>query len=251
MLLLFVIFYLLGGIYFISIMSLIGILAYKEIIFLKKYPPIVMFIGLFCIISLILSNSFGFNYISGVNYPSIIGTIIFLILPSLLPKHQKSYTMDDAFGLIGMILFVGIALGSINQIMLSNRYLLLYIISITALNDIFAYLVGVSIGKHKFSKISPKKSIEGLIGGNIAGIVGGIIIHLILIPNSIDFFSLLILTIILSISGQLGDLIFSKIKREKQIKDFSNLIPGHGGILDRLDSVLFTSLMYLFITSIF
>ena len=108
--------------------------------------------------------------------------------------------------------------------------------------DIFAYLIGKRFGKHKFSKVSPKKSIEGCI----AGILGAVIIALIytVAINSIfevqySYVFIGIITAILSIAGQLGDFAASSIKRYVDIKDYSNLLPGHGGMLDRIDSVLF------------
>lgn len=108
--------------------------------------------------------------------------------------------------------------------------------------DTFAYLVGKAIGKHKFSEISPNKTIEGCIGG----LVGCIILMLGYTYICNTYFSLemsyvyiTLLSIILSIVGQIGDFAASSIKRFVGIKDFSNLIPGHGGMLDRIDSVIF------------
>ena len=87
------------------------------------------------------------------------------------------------------------------------------------------------------TKISPNKSWEGAI----AGLIGGSIVAIIVYTNLIGEFSikLVFVTMILSMVGQLGDLVYSKIKRENDIKDFSNLMPGHGGILDRIDSLSF------------
>ena len=108
--------------------------------------------------------------------------------------------------------------------------------------DIFAYLIGKAIGKHKFSKISPKKSIEGCIGGTI----GGVLLVLLYTYVANTFFGVTysylfmgIVGLILSLIGQIGDLVASAIKRYVDIKDYSNLIPGHGGMLDRIDSLLF------------
>ena len=108
--------------------------------------------------------------------------------------------------------------------------------------DTFAYIIGKRFGKHKFSEVSPKKSIEGCI----AGIVGAVIIALIYTYaiNSIKGFEysyiyITIFTIILSIIGQIGDFAASSIKRYVDVKDYSNLIPGHGGMLDRIDSLMF------------
>lgn len=108
-------------------------------------------------------------------------------------------------------------------------------------SDIFAYLVGSRIGKHKFTKISPNKSIEGCV----AGVVGAVVIAIIytIAINSIMHINISVLiasiiVIILSIIGQTGDLAASSIKRYCGIKDFSEVIPGHGGLLDRIDSVI-------------
>lgn len=94
-------------------------------------------------------------------------------------------------------------------------------------------------------KISPAKSWEGAI----AGLIGGSAISIIVYSNLVGNFSikLVIITIILSCVGQMGDLFFSKIKRENEIKDFSNIMPGHGGVLDRLDSLSFVMFVYVII----
>ena len=121
-----------------------------------------------------------------------------------------------------------------------NPYIILGVLLIIWSNDTFAYLIGKKIGKRKlFEKISPKKTIEGFIGGLTAGIIVAII--LALNTNSLNIFNWVVLSIIISIFGSIGDLVASKFKREAKIKDSSNLIPGHGGFLDRLDSLIFIS----------
>lgn len=120
-------------------------------------------------------------------------------------------------------------------------------------NDTFAYLVGKSIGKHKlFERISPKKTIEGFIGGVVFAIFTGFLISKLYIKASPSFSgkSILIWTsiaLIVGIFGTIGDLIESKFKRIAGIKDSGKIMPGHGGILDRLDSVIFVApIVYLF-----
>ena len=107
-------------------------------------------------------------------------------------------------------------------------------------------------GRHKLAPlISPNKTIEGLIGGTLIGTLGGVIFYVLIIKDFQNIFMLILLTLFLSIIGQLGDLVKSSIKRNAGIKDFSNLIPGHGGILDRFDSIIFISLTYIVIVNLF
>jgi phosphatidate cytidylyltransferase len=120
-------------------------------------------------------------------------------------------------------------------------------------NDTFAYLVGKSIGKHKlFERISPKKTIEGFLGGVVFAAFAGFLISKLYIQPNPDFSnrSILIWTIIAliaSIFGTIGDLIESKFKRIAGVKDSGAIMPGHGGILDRLDSVIFVApVIFLF-----
>ena len=120
-------------------------------------------------------------------------------------------------------------------------------------NDTFAYLVGKSIGKHKlYERISPKKTIEGFLGGVAFAIFAGYLISKLYIkpnPNFSDT-SILIWTmiaLIVGVFGTIGDLIESKFKRIAEVKDSGKIMPAHGGILDRLDSVIFVApIVYLF-----
>lgn len=127
-------------------------------------------------------------------------------------------------------------LTAINQ----ERKILIGIFILIWTNDTFAYIVGKSIGKTKlYEKISPKKTIEGFIGGLIFAIVFSVIIAIYYIEQPIYIWSLLAL--ITGLFGTLGDLIESKFKRIAGVKDSGKIMPGHGGILDRLDSIIFAS----------
>ena len=107
-------------------------------------------------------------------------------------------------------------------------------------NDTFAYIVGKSLGKNKLlERVSPKKTIEGFFGGLIAAIIAGLIIF-----NILDIYTLGIwisLGVIASVFGTIGDLVQSNYKRQAGVKDSGNLMPGHGGLYDRLDSVIYAS----------
>ena len=138
---------------------------------------------------------------------------------------------------IGLIVFIALLRG------LNNGRILVWLAIIAAWGtDTFAYLIGMRFGKHKLSKISPKKSIEGAIGG-ILGAVVLVILYTVIVNNlsnlGYSYIYVTISTIILSIIGQIGDFAASSIKRYVDVKDYSNLIPGHGGMLDRIDSLMF------------
>ena len=114
-------------------------------------------------------------------------------------------------------------------------------------NDSFAYLVGKNFGKHKLlEKVSPKKTIEGFIGGIVFSVIAGIVVSFYFEIFSIT--NWIILSLIASVLGTVGDLVESKFKRQAKVKDSGNIMPGHGGLLDRLDSLLFVApFVYLYI----
>ncbi len=115
-------------------------------------------------------------------------------------------------------------------------YYLLLLLNFSSICDIGAYFTGVTIGKHKLCPtISPKKTVEGAIGGIVCSMIFTVVISLLFDKFSVP---VLLLTIPFCIIGMLGDLFASAIKRSVGLKDYSNLIPGHGGIMDRLDSII-------------
>jgi phosphatidate cytidylyltransferase len=128
-----------------------------------------------------------------------------------------------------------------------NPKIILSIFILIWTNDTFAYIVGKSIGKNKlFEKISPKKTIEGFIGGLVfTAIAGYLISKFYFKPNpnhaEMSIFIWIVTAVIVTIFSTLGDLIESKFKRIAGVKDSGKIMPGHGGILDRLDSIIFVS----------
>ena len=115
-------------------------------------------------------------------------------------------------------------------------------------NDILAYYTGRSIGRHKLSRVvSPKKTIEGAIGGLVGGIVVAVVFRYALFSDR-GVVELAVLALLLGLVGQAGDLFESMIKRSAGVKDSGFIVPGHGGILDRIDSLLFClPLLYCYI----
>ena len=120
-----------------------------------------------------------------------------------------------------------------------NPKILISILILIWTNDTFAYIVGKSIGRTKlFPSISPKKTIEGFLGGILFSIISGYLLAVFFIEAKLIYIWIVI-SIIVSIFSTLGDLIESKFKRLAGVKDSGKIMPGHGGILDRLDSIIF------------
>jgi phosphatidate cytidylyltransferase len=120
-----------------------------------------------------------------------------------------------------------------------NPKILISIIVLIWTNDTFAYLVGKNFGKNKlFPSVSPKKTIEGFMGGVVFTCIASVLLSIFYIESTI-LYIWIIIAIIVSFFSTLGDLIQSKFKRVAGVKDSGNIMPGHGGILDRLDSIIF------------
>lgn len=138
--------------------------------------------------------------------------------------------------------FIDVMVNIYQNTVVPGKYLIWYLVFASWGSDTFAYLIGKNFGKHKFSRVSPNKTIEGCAGG-IFGAVLLSVIYTIIINNinnfGINYLSIGIISVILCIIGQVGDFSASTIKRYFEVKDFSNLFPGHGGMLDRIDSVMF------------
>ena len=132
-------------------------------------------------------------------------------------------------------------------------YVIGFLFMITAMTDTFAYVFGIRFGKHRLAeKISPKKSIEGSVYGTLSALVLTIgYVYLVDLQAiwsiELNIWVTIGLIVLISIVGQIGDLSASKMKRDYEVKDYSNLFPGHGGIMDRFDSVLLAGMILLFV----
>lgn len=127
----------------------------------------------------------------------------------------------------------------------NGLYLLVLPFLAAWMSDTGAYFTGTFLGRHKLCpNISPKKSVEGAVGGVLGALVGGAVYALIMVKGfdfTVNYAVLAVICAAGSVAGQFGDLIFSYIKREFGIKDYGRLFPGHGGVLDRFDSIFLTT----------
>lgn len=226
---------------FFAVVAIISMYEYFNAIKEKANP--VKWLGYLSAISIAfihLIPNFNITYIA-IFLPAI---VVLLFVESLFTNMKYNIT-DIALTLFGIcyitlfIMCIPLISGS-----LSSKIYLWYIIIASWGTDVFAYLIGkvLKLGKHKFSKISPNKTIEGCIGGTIGALVISLVYTYIcnrIFSADISYIAFGGLTILLSIIGQIGDFSASSIKRYAGVKDFGDLIPGHGGMLDRIDSVIF------------
>ena len=179
-------------------------------------------------------------------------TILLLLFLHIILTNMKIEFKDIAMSFIGVCYIIGFTVfipvlygSSGNSDLQNGKILIWYLLLSTWGTDIMAYLIGKHFGKHKFSKVSPNKTIEGCV----AGTLGAIIVCLIytyflkefLNMEVYSYLSIIIISLILSIISQIGDFAASTIKRQFDIKDFSEIFPGHGGMIDRIDSVMFAA----------
>lgn len=236
---------LLGNKYVIdAVMAIVACISLQEYFnAFKEYKPI-KWLGYFMAILIAFIHfvppEYLFGYI-GLSIPIVIVTLFI----ELIIKDLRINVIDIAITLFGIFyvalftMFIPLLAGTEN-----GKILIWYAIFAAWGSDTTAYIVGKTfkLGKHKFSKISPNKSIEGCI----AGLAGAVLFSLIFtvcmekfLQFEISYIKILIVSAILGAIGQFGDFAASSIKRYTGIKDFSNLIPGHGGLLDRIDSLIF------------
>lgn len=179
--------------------------------------------------------------------------LMMLIYVSLYPKYEPL----DLFGGLFAIVYVAVMLSTVYSLrqVEGGIYFVWLIFVGSWVCDTFAYFVGSAIGKHKMAPVlSPKKSVEGAFGGIIGAAIVSVIYALVVMKigdesvRSLSIISYVIIAVAASVFSMVGDLVASAIKRHLGIKDYGALIPGHGGILDRFDSVIVTApLIYYFV----
>lgn len=230
-------------------------------------------------------GSFSYDILRGFKSPQISLTCfsISILFFFLLVFFDKTFTIHDAFYFITMLFTVSLGLQCLIYLRflpflyvepsvensnifkyLTSAFLVFYVLLGTTLNDVFAYFCGVLFGRHKFiPRISPKKTWEGFIGGVVFSALISFAFGMLLsyfdhplLRGYLDiehWYYILIISLIMPILGTIGDLLFSSIKRAYNIKDFGTILKSHGGILDRFDSIIITSvgvsLIILFITN--
>lgn len=223
-----------------SIVAAISIYEYYNALKLQAKP--IVWLGYVACALIALIHVLPVDYLITIIGVSLPVSILILFLHTII-SNNKINIVDISLTLFGIcyivlfLLFMPILMAGED-----GKFLVWYIIFAAWGTDTFAYIIGSKIGKHKFTEISPKKSIEGCIAGTLGSVIMNIIYTVYLNVGrgmNINYFAIAGIALVLSLLGQIGDLSASAIKRHVGTKDFGNIFPGHGGMLDRIDSVLF------------
>lgn len=221
--------------------SLVGLFELYRAVNLQKSPLAWLGYGATLLFDVIM-------YFNLSDYYLVVPVILMLLIMSCYVIYYPKYNSNDAaFSFFGFF-YVSIMLSYLYQVrMMENGLYMVWLIFIGAWgSDTCAYCVGMLIGKHKLpNELSPKKSIEGCIGGVVGAALIGLI-YATIFKNQITEVrnpqvAFAIVGAVSSVISQIGDLAASGIKRNHGIKDYGTLIPGHGGIMDRFDSIIFTA----------
>ena len=189
-------------------------------------------------------NIDGSSLMFGLSYETLSLVFILLLAPTVFLTN-RNYKVGDAFYLSAVTILLGTIFNLFIMLFNESALLFIFVILIACATDIFALVGGMLIGKHKLTPISPKKTVEGSVVGTIISTMIATTYYTMFISNE-HILKTIFIVIVLSIVGQIGDLFFSLIKRENEVKDFSNMIPGHGGVLDRIDSIIFVLITFVF-----
>lgn len=233
---------------FILLVSVFGIFCIYEfgkLIHFKNVIPYLVFLGIV-----------GLFYIGIFTNEALLVLLVLTLLASLqmiafLYSKKNTYPKNVLQKMDLSIRYLAFSLSFIVLIPFVEEvyepYLMVYVLLLIWANDSFAFLIGKNFGKTKlFESVSPKKTIEGFVGGMVFSMITALVIGWY--SELLSIMDWIVISMIISVIGTIGDLVESKFKRQASIKDSGNIMPGHGGLLDRLDSLLFAApFVYLYI----
>ena len=222
--------------------------------FTEKLNPVIptLLTGVFCLFAYFLPTLIQTTSASTVIFSYFTFVFIYVFAESIFRAKVAGELLAVTLKLTG-ILTIGWALGY-HLILLRNaepigRQLTFLLAGIVWCSDTGAYLVGRAFGKHKLgTPVSPRKTIEGTIGGLVVGTLTSFLLSAILLKETLSWGNAVFIGLLLSVLGQLGDLSASLMKRTAGVKDSGHVIPGHGGFIDRCDSLIFsTPVLYYYL----
>ncbi|WP_096154607.1 MULTISPECIES: phosphatidate cytidylyltransferase [Bacillus] len=229
-----------GNLPFISLVYILGSVGLFEALRMKRIsifstPGV---IGLLLLWAILLPSEVTKDYSIFLTKVELVLVAVLLFLTYTVVTKNK-FTFDDVGFMLISILYVGMGFYYFIEIREAGLAYIFFALFVIWSTDSGAYFIGRSFGKNKlWPEISPNKTIEGSLGGVLCAIVVGLAFH-VLVGLEYGVLWTIIIAILLSIFGQIGDLVESALKRHYEIKDSGQILPGHGGILDRFDSLLF------------
>jgi len=217
---------------------------FLKLIKIKSFIPYLLLLacaGVFCYFKL--------DKMITLIFLSLTVTVNLYLIKNLIKPSEKYITVSQKYGytvfyIIGGVVFTILLpsyKGEYTSLLVASVFALIWI------NDTFAFIVGKSIGKHKLlERISPKKTIEGFLGGLVFTCIAGVVFYYFTDLLSLGLW--ITVGVVTAVFGTLGDLIQSQLKRQAGVKDSGKIMPGHGGLFDRLDSIVFAApFLYLFL----
>ncbi|QDQ01765.1 phosphatidate cytidylyltransferase [Lysinibacillus fusiformis] len=240
---LFIPFVIYGEVPFTLLVLAMAVVGFYEILKMKGISifSVPGFIGLLTLIMLVIPKDWASEVEQAIGYSSVLmvvyGLMMLLLIYVVLVKNKITFD-EIGFILLGAF-YVGLGFHYLIETRNYGLEFVVYCLLVVWTTDSGAYFVGRKLGKNKlWPEISPKKTVEGFVGGIVIAVIFAIGMQAIY-PFANGYVSLIFITIFASIIGQMGDLVESAIKRHFDVKDSGNILPGHGGILDRFDSLLF------------
>ena len=239
-----------GGLLLQIVIGIIAMLAMHELLKMRGLETMTMegLLTLFATFALTipLENYLTFLPVDG-------NVVVYSVLISIMlgtTVFSKSYTIEDAVFPLALSFYVGFGFNALVDARIAGLDKALLGLCLVWATDSGAYLVGMKFGKRKLApRVSPNKTIEGAIGGSLAAILATLSFMLVHSTVALPYgiYKMMVFAIFCSVAGQFGDLLESSIKRHFGVKDSGKFIPGHGGVLDRFDSMLLVfPIMHLF-----
>ena len=264
-----------GGIYYLVLTTILSIVATYELLnmFYTKHSNLKIMRFILPIFSGLSMVSFYYGITNNLGFISFVPIILGIIVVMLFGVLKDGTDASDITSCITSLIYGGLLfacafsveylkpLQEVSNIKFVGR-LFAYMYSIVVCTDTFAYCFGMLFGKHKLCpKISPKKSVEGAVAGLVLGALVGTVVGALLevfpistLANTTQKVLMIagvyVISLIISAMGQLGDLVASKLKRSYEIKDYGFIFPGHGGVMDRFDSVIFAGAIFFILMQV-
>lgn len=242
-----------GKLPFTIFVYLLGSIGLYELLKMKKISLVSFpgFVSLLILWVLLIPNSY-ITILDDINFSKAEFALLgLLLLLTYTVVTKNKFTFDDVGFVVIAVFYLGIGFYFFIETRNISLELVFYALLLIWVTDSGAYFVGRAMGKKKlWPEISPNKTIEGAVGGVLFAVIFAWIYHFF--TGVLDsYFVVTVMTILLSVFGQIGDLVESAFKRHYQVKDSGTILPGHGGILDRFDSLLFVLPLLHFLNLLF